>query len=195
MFNGRGKDAWMMVAPCRSLTRPYVCLLLLLPPSHSFPQNLKSDKAKQVEFERKLLAKTQNAAMSEDANVVLLDGLVCVYKLGVDVIFFVVGSANENELILSETLDGFFGALNGLLRSQLEKRVLLDNLDLVLLVVDELIDSGIILETNALAVANRVLMREDNDGGAQAGGAVADMTIGQAMGAAKQALARSMRSS
>ncbi len=79
--------------------------------------------------------------------------------------------------------------LFGLLRSQLEKRVLLDNLDLVLLVVDELIDAGIILETNALAVANRVLMREDTDGQTAA---VADMTIGQAMGAAKAMVSRSL---
>ena len=99
------------------------------------------------------------------------------------------GAASENELILCEALDGYYGALNGLLRSQLEKRVLLDNLDLVLLVVDELIDSGIILETNALAVANRVLMREDNDGQSAP---VSEMTIGQALATAKQAVSRSL---
>ena len=161
-------------------------------PFHLPWQQLKGDKAKQVEFERKLLAKTQNAAMSEDADILLLDGLVCVYKLGIDVVFFVVGGAQENELVLCEALDGFFGALNGLLRSQLEKRVLLDNLDLVLLVVDELIDSGIILETNALAVANRVLMRDDTDGQGAGGGAVSEMTIGQALATAKQAVSRSL---
>ena len=123
----------------------------------------------------------------------LHNGLVCVYKLGVDVMFVVVGEAEENELILGETLEGFFGALNGLLRSQLEKRVLLDNLDLVLLVVDELIDAGIILETNALAVANRVLMREDTDGMKTAPPQMSEMTIGQAMSAAKNAVSRSLR--
>ena len=152
---------------------------------------MKNDKAKQVEFERKIVQKTQNASMSEDSDIILLDGMVCVYKLGIDVTFVIVGSAQENELILCETLDGFFGALNGLLRSQLEKRVLLDNLDLVLLVVDELIDGGIILETNALAVANRVLMREDNDGQAAP---VSEMTIGQAIATAKQAVSRSLAS-
>ena len=185
----------MFCAVSRWPTNVWLIARLPLPPispfHHLLWQKFKGDKDKQVEFERKLLAKTQNAAMSEDADILLLDGLVCVYKLGIDVVFFVVGGAQENELVLCEALDGFFGALNGLLRSQLEKRVLLDNLDLVLLVVDELIDAGIILETNALAVANRVLMREDTDGQTAA---VADMTIGQAMGAAKQALSRSLAS-
>ena len=75
------------------------------------------------------------------------------------------------------------------MRGQLEKRVLLDNLDLVLLTVDELVDGGIILETDALLIANRVLMRAP-DGDTP----IAELTIGQALATAKKQLVKGFRS-
>jgi len=43
-----------------------------------------------------------------------------------------------------------------LLRNTLEKRGVLENLDLVLLCLDETIDDGIIVDTDAAAIASRV---------------------------------------
>jgi hypothetical protein len=49
--------------------------------------------------------------------------------------------------------------MSGLLKGQMERRVLLENLELLLLTLDELIDGGIILEIDSIAIANRVLMK------------------------------------
>lgn len=43
-------------------------------------------------------------------------------------------------------------------RGQVDRRSLLDNLDLLMLTVDELVDGGIILETDSSAIVARVLM-------------------------------------
>jgi hypothetical protein len=46
----------------------------------------------------------------------LLDKYVVLYKSSSDVIFYVVGSSNENELILLSALEAYTDALSTLLR-------------------------------------------------------------------------------
>ncbi|KAF8756633.1 Coatomer protein [Rhizoctonia solani] len=58
-----------------------------------------------------------------------------------------VFSTSENELMTHSALVGFTDALSLLLRGQVEKRAILENLDLTLLALDETIDDGIIIET------------------------------------------------
>ncbi|CAM9902183.1 unnamed protein product, partial [Sphacelaria rigidula] len=94
-----------------------------------------------------------------EADIVLLDDVVAVFRSGVDVHLYVVGSSDENELILTAVLDALHEALVILLRGQLDRRTLLENLAMALLAVDELVDAGRILEIDPPAIANRVLMR------------------------------------
>nr|KIR85354.1 coatomer zeta subunit [Cryptococcus tetragattii IND107] len=75
----------------------------------------------------------------------------------VDLTFIIVGPlSSTNELMLNQTLSAFFDAVNLLLRGAVEKRNVLESLDLVLLAADETVDDGIILETDAAAIASRV---------------------------------------
>ncbi|CAN0483164.1 unnamed protein product, partial [Discosporangium mesarthrocarpum] len=70
-----------------------------------------------------------------------------------------VGSADENELILTAVLDALYEALTVLLRGQVDRRTMLENLAQVLLTMDELVDAGRILEIDPSAISNRVMMR------------------------------------
>lgn len=83
---------------------------------------------------------------------------------------------------------GLFDSLSAILRHQMEKRVLLENLELVLLAVDELVDGGLILEIDPSAIANRVLMRKAETSGEPN---VAELTVSQALETARKQLARS----
>ncbi|WWC89689.1 uncharacterized protein L201_004614 [Kwoniella dendrophila CBS 6074] len=75
----------------------------------------------------------------------------------VDLNFIIVGPlSNSNELMLNQTLSAFTDSIHLLLRGQIEKRNVLEGLDLVLLAADETVDDGIILETDAAAIAARV---------------------------------------
>lgn len=61
----------------------------------------------------------------------------------VDLTFIIVGPlSSSNELMLHQTLSAFFDAVNLLLRGSVEKRNVLESLDLVLLAADETIDDG-----------------------------------------------------
>jgi len=61
--------------------------------------------------------------------------------------------------VLVNVLTALHEALTSLLRGPPDKRALLDNFDTLLLAIDEMIDSGMILETEATAVVNRVGMK------------------------------------
>lgn len=92
----------------------------------------------------------------------MFEGLTCVYKSNVDLFFYVVGSSQENELILASVLNAFYDSISQILRKNVEKRALLDNLDAVFLAADELCDGGIILEADSNAVVQKVAIRNDD---------------------------------
>jgi hypothetical protein len=142
-------------------------------------------------FEKNLFAKTRGQSARMDADIVMLDNTVVVFRAGVDVVFYVVGSLDENELILTQVLDALYEALNGIMRSRLEKRTLLDNLDLVLLTADEVVDGGFILEVDPVAIANRVLMKGATTADSQT--PINELTIAQALQQAREQLAKSFR--
>ncbi|CAG8698630.1 16468_t:CDS:2, partial [Acaulospora colombiana] len=91
-----------------------------------------------------------------------------------DLIFYVIGPQTENELMLNAALTAYMDSLSMLLRNQVEKRSVLENLDLALLCLDETIDEGyvgfnsidtlndnltfhrVIVETDSTAIASRV---------------------------------------
>ena len=68
-----------------------------------------------------------------------------MYKHSPDLIFYIIGNAEENELMLSLALNSFHDALSDLLRNQVEKRAVLENYDLVMLCLDETIDDGCVM--------------------------------------------------
>jgi hypothetical protein len=74
--------------------------------------------------------------------IVLYESYLAVYKHSLDVIFYVISPATENELMTHAALVGFTDALSLLLRGQVEKRAILENLDLALLALDETVDDG-----------------------------------------------------
>lgn len=111
-------------------------------------------------------------------DIILYDSHLAVYKHSLDLILYFIAGPTENELMLSSGLHALTDALQLLLRNQLERRAVLENLDLVLLCLDETIDDGcvsvllysllrrpdmlsciharIIMDTDAAAIASRV---------------------------------------
>ena len=128
-------------------------------------------------FEAKLFKKTKNAAVARgESDVILIDKSVAVFRCGPDARAYVVGSSDENELILNMVLDGLVDALTALLGGTFDARTCFENLETAMLCVDEVVDGGAILETDANAVANRVQMR-----GVEGGQPITDMTASQAI--------------
>ncbi|VDP45693.1 unnamed protein product [Schistosoma margrebowiei] len=74
------------------------------------------------------------------SEITLLDGATCVYRNVGDLYFYVVGDANENELLLVSALQCLYDSVSQALKRSVEKKTLMDNLDLIFLIVDELLE-------------------------------------------------------
>lgn len=118
------------------------------------PQSYKTLKG-QKKFESEVFAKTRKS----NGEVILYDGKTVLFKYVNDLYFYLVGDPEENELLLGSVLNGFVEAISILLKHSVDKRNLLDNLDMVVLALDETIDDGIALETDPNAIAANVSKR------------------------------------
>ncbi|NXW45694.1 COPZ1 protein, partial [Nyctiprogne leucopyga] len=135
----------------------------------------------QAAFERNIFNQTHR----EGGEVACLEGLTVVYRSSVDLFFYVVGGCQENELMLSAVLACLLDALGHLLRvpaphagpgvmsgsgcsdishpltrrKEVEKCWLLDNMEGTFLVVDEIVDRGVILESDPQQVIQRLSLQ------------------------------------
>ncbi|KAH8147382.1 uncharacterized protein LAJ45_08538 [Morchella importuna] len=115
--------------------------------------------ASQAAFEKGLTEKTATAGN----DIILYDGRVVVFKTEGDVVLYVVGGADENELLLWNALLALRDTLSILLRNTVDKRTILEHFDVVSLAVDEVVDDGVILETDPATIAARVTKQPMED--------------------------------
>ncbi|KAF0981363.1 hypothetical protein FDP41_012623 [Naegleria fowleri] len=101
-------------------------------------------------------------------------------------LLFVVGAGYENELVLSEVLSGLIDGLMMLFRNQLTKRTFLENFDLIVLALDEVLEDGIIIETDSSAIAQKVAAVET--GADASSGVEGSETITQVFKSAREQL-------
>lgn len=128
-----------------------------------YDKNVFPTSKEQKTFEKNLFSKTHRI----NAEIIMLDGLTCVYRSNVDLFFYVMGSSHENEvciiikplnssilsriyinlfnlfqLILMSVLNCLYDSVSQILRKNVEKRAVLDSLDIVMLAMDEICDGG-----------------------------------------------------
>ncbi|MCJ1273436.1 Golgi-to-ER vesicle coat component [Puttea exsequens] len=117
------------------------------PGANPYP-TVKEQKA----FEKGLLEKTNK----QSSDIILYDGRIVVFKMEGDVMMYVVGGPEENEILLFGVVLALRDSLAILLKNSTDKRTLIENYDLVSLAIDEIVDDGIILEVDPVVVASRV---------------------------------------
>ncbi|KAJ4502826.1 Golgi-to-ER vesicle coat component [Exophiala dermatitidis] len=127
-------------------TPPHTSATFPAPPQ-PYP-TLKEQKA----FEKGLLEKTAK----QTSDVILYDNKVVVFKMESDVMIYVVGGPEENEILLYNVVLCLRDTLSILLKNSTDKRTIMENYDLVTLAIDETVDDGIVLETDPVMVASRV---------------------------------------
>ncbi|KAK0731789.1 Longin-like domain-containing protein [Lasiosphaeris hirsuta] len=117
----------------------------------STSQNPYPDKASQTRFEKGLLAKTAK----QNGDILLYDSRIVLYKMESDVAIYVIGGLDDNEVLLYNVLLALRDSLHLLFKQSVDKRTIIENYDLVALLIDELVDEGIILETDPTIVVQR----------------------------------------
>ncbi|ESQ29374.1 hypothetical protein EUTSA_v10023718mg [Eutrema salsugineum] len=138
-------------------------------------------------FEKAVFTKTQKTNARTEVEVTALENNIIVYKFAQDLHFFVTGGEEENELVLASVLQGLFDAVNLLLRGNVDKREALDNLDLIFLCFDEIIDGGIVLETDANVIAGKAGINSVDPNAP-----LSEQTISQALATAREHFTKSL---
>ncbi|VEN61763.1 unnamed protein product [Callosobruchus maculatus] len=142
-----------------------------------YDKNIFPTAKEQKAFEKNLFNKTHRA----NAEIIMLDGLTCVYRSNVDLFFYVMGSSHENELILMSVLNCLYDSVSQILRKNVEKRAVLESLDIVMLAMDEIVDGGIIIDADSGSVVSRVALRNDDI-------PIGEQTVAQVFQSAKEQL-------
>ncbi|CAM8951603.1 unnamed protein product [Rhodiola kirilowii] len=138
-------------------------------------------------FEKSVFTKTQKTTARSESEITMLENNIIVYKFVQDLHFFVTGGDDENELILATVLQGFFDSVALLLRNNVDKREALANLDLIFLCLDEIVDGGLILETEANVIVGKVATNN-----LESAGSLSEQTITQALATAREQFTRSL---
>ncbi|KAJ9537600.1 hypothetical protein OSB04_030333 [Centaurea solstitialis] len=128
-----------------------------------FSDEWPSNSAK-LAFEKFVFTKTQKTNARSEVEISLFENNVVVYRFMQDLHFFVTGGHDENELALATVLQGFFDAVTLLLRGNVDQREALENLDLIFLCLDEIVDGGMILETDGNMIAGKVATHSLDEG-------------------------------
>ncbi|KAG0674108.1 Coatomer subunit zeta [Kluyveromyces marxianus] len=123
------------------------------------PDSLAGSSKKQKEFESNLFNKTHG----QNADIMVLNDHLVLYREYVDVSLYLIGGIDENELVLQEAFNGLKDALELILDTGIDKRNIQEHYDMVVLAVDEFIDDGIILETDPATIASRVTKPPSKD--------------------------------
>src|SRR3989338_7472526 len=84
---------------------------------------------KETQFEQALFEKTRRSS----SEILIFDNCLVVHRSLLDVIVFFVGNIDENELLITSSLNTFVETLHALFRNQVDKRTTLENLDYALL--------------------------------------------------------------
>ncbi|SMN19105.1 similar to Saccharomyces cerevisiae YPL010W RET3 Zeta subunit of the coatomer complex (COPI), which coats Golgi-derived transport vesicles [Maudiozyma saulgeensis] len=119
---------------------------------YAISKSLATSNKIQLEFEKQLFKKTHK----KNAEIMLYENHLVLYKEYTDVTLYLIGDGNENELVLQEAFDAYRNSIELVLHNGVDKKNIQENYDLILLAIDELIDNGIILETDPASIASRV---------------------------------------
>lgn len=111
-------------------------------------------------YEKKLFMNTKLQKIKDE--IMIIDDTLVVHRFVTDLHFYVVGHNNENPLLLDSVLKCLVESVTELCHPKsLEKQFLMDHVSKLILIMDEICDNGVILETDPNLVIQRVGLRAE----------------------------------
>lgn len=152
---------------------------------------------KQTAFEKRVINKLPkpSGTTSSDIDVAIIDEYTVLFQSSNDVVVCAVASPSENELVILQLVEGIFASIQqvvaqmSFLNSGVAKQNVLTSLPDVLFILDEVVDDGIIMETEEEKIVARIRMIDEPEAG---GDAQAEQMFQKATQSAKQKLLSSL---
>ena len=127
--------------------------------------------ASQKQFERQLFLRSnrQTAAGSKtvgpsgsayENDIMIIDSYVAVFRCYSDMTCYILGCADDNELILGQAMDCLHECLDKIFKGNIERKSLINTMSVVILLIDEMIDTcGILMHTDSKVIRDRIATR------------------------------------
>ncbi|CAK0807669.1 unnamed protein product [Prorocentrum cordatum] len=150
----------------------------------------------QVAFEKMIISKLPKLGSAKsEVDVAVIKEYTVLFQACNDVVVCAVASSTENELAVMQLVEGIFSSANNcshatnFLSTGLSKQLVLDKLSDVLFILDEVVDDGIIMETDEEKITARIKMIDETQVSQQA---QAEEVFTKATQSAKQKLLSSL---
>eukprot|EP00831_Metopus_contortus_P057295 TRINITY_DN4974_c0_g1_i3.p1 TRINITY_DN4974_c0_g1~~TRINITY_DN4974_c0_g1_i3.p1 ORF type:complete len:182 (-),score=38.74 TRINITY_DN4974_c0_g1_i3:241-786(-) len=99
----------------------------------------------QLEFEKRLFIKSSKmTSKASECDILNIDQYIVVFRCYFDVSIFMVGSIMDNELALAEGMETLHLCLEQVYKEGIERKNIIHLMTVFLLLIDEIIDHGII---------------------------------------------------
>ena len=85
-----------------------------------------------------------------------VDNYVAIFRCYSDMTIFIIGHIDDNELILGQLLDCMHECFDRIFRKGIERKSLIENMSGVILVIDELLDQGIVMHLEPSTILARI---------------------------------------
>ena len=89
-------------------------------------------------------------------DIMTVENYVAIFRCYVDMSIYILGEKDDNEIILAMVLDTVHECFDKVFKHSIERKSLLNNMTAVILVIDELIDQGIVMATDSQTFLKRI---------------------------------------
>lgn len=124
-----------------------------------------SEKQRAMESGIHTKARDPKRGSNTEGDIMIYEGHTVLYYVEQELTFIIIGGGDENEMVLNAVLQCLVESLQQVLKvTTLDKRSVLEKYEVLLLIVDEMIDDGVILETSSSFIVGDVAPYEVETG-------------------------------
>ena len=89
-------------------------------------------------------------------DIMTVENYVAIFRCYVDMSIYILGEKDDNEIILAMVLDTVHECFDKVFKHSIERKSMINNMTAVILVIDELIDQGIVMATDSQTILKRI---------------------------------------
>ena len=82
-------------------------------------------------------------------DIMTIDNYTAIFRCYVDMTIYLLGDRDDNEMVLAMVLDTIHDCFDTVFKRNIERKSLINNMTAVILVIDELIDQGIVMAADS----------------------------------------------